>query len=221
VSPGRGSSAAVDAFTHRFEPATDPTSRVALLLLHGTGGNEEDLLPLGAMLAPGAARLSPRGQVLENGMPRFFRRIAEGVFDLEDLDRRTRDLADWVEAAVAAYALADRALVAVGFSNGANIGAAMLLLRPESLAGAILLRATLPLEPPALPSLAGRPVLIASGRRDPFVAPGDSERLAAMLAKAGADVTHRWSEGGHELGAGELHAALEWLVGRPWAPLVR
>ena len=219
MNRARGAHAIVDAFAHRFMPATDPESRLALLLLHGTGGNEDDLLPLGAMLAPGAARLSPRGQVLENGMPRFFRRLAEGVFDLEDLERRTHQLADWVKAAVAAYALADRALVAVGFSNGANVGAAMLLLRPESLAGAVLLRATLPLEPRELPSLAGRPVLIASGRGDPFVAPADAERLVATLTRAGAEVTHRWSDAGHELGAGELNVAREWLASRNWSPV--
>ena len=115
------------SFVHRYEPAAQP-ERPPLLLLHGTGGDEHDLIPLGRMLAPGAALLSPRGKVLEGGMPRFFRRLAEGVFDEEDVRKRAHDLADFVETARAAYGLP--APVAVGFSNGANIAAALLLLRP-------------------------------------------------------------------------------------------
>src|SRR5450755_4513769 len=120
------------SFTHRFEPGGAPP----LLLLHGTGGDENDLLPLGRMVAPGAALLSPRGKVLEGGMPRFFRRLAEGVFDEQDLRRRTQELADFVEDARRAYGF--EAPVALGFSNGANIASALLLLRPAALAGAAL-----------------------------------------------------------------------------------
>ena len=206
----------VEDFVHRFEPATSP-SAPALLMLHGTGGDEDDLLPLGRILAPGAALLSPRGKVLENGMPRFFRRFAEGVFDIEDLKHRTHELADWVAAAVAAYDLADRPLVAAGFSNGANIAASMLLLRPEALAGAVLLRATLPFEPETRPALARRPVFLAAGRADPYARAADVERLEALLGEGGAQVTLRWSPGGHQLSPGDVSAAHEWMQGQRWA----
>src|SRR5258708_6893964 len=135
-------------FNHRFVPATKP-GLPPLLLLHGTGGDENDLVPLGQQLLPGAALLSPRGKVLENGMPRFFRRLAEGVFDLPDLKARTDELADFIAAARKAYGLA--APVALGFSNGANIAASLLLTHPDALAGALLMRVTLPFEPDALP----------------------------------------------------------------------
>lgn len=203
--------AVVEDFVHRFEPGASTSPTPALLLLHGTGGDEGDLLPLGRILSPGAALLSPRGKVLEHGMPRFFRRFAEGVFDVEDLKFRTHELADWVAAATAAYPLAGHPLIAVGFSNGANIAASLLLLRPEELAGAALLRATLPFEPEVLPALAGCQVLIAAGRGDPFVRPADVERLSAVLGESGANVTLRWSDGGHELGPGEVAAARDWL----------
>ena len=205
----------VESFVHRFEPGS-LAAGPALLLLHGTGGDENDLLPLGRMLAPGAPLLSPRGKVLEHGMPRFFRRFAEGVFDLEDLERRTHELADWVAAAVTAYDLAGRPLVAVGFSNGANIAASMLLLRPESLAGAVLLRATLPFEPKAPPALAGVAVFMASGRADPYARPADVERLAALLGEGGAKVTLRWSAGGHEMAPGDVTGAADWLLAQSW-----
>jgi predicted esterase len=197
---------------HRFVPG-DGDGR-ALLLLHGTGGDENDLIPLGQALAPGAALLSPRGAVLEHGMPRFFRRLAEGVFDLDDLVARTHQLADFVAAASAAYHLTPGTLIAVGFSNGANIAASTLLLRPDVLGGAVLLRAMVPLEPDTLPDLAGVPVLIAPGRTDPMVRPEQSERLAALLAKAGADVSVRWSAGGHGLEQGDIEAAHRWLADR-------
>ena len=137
------------SFTHRFEPAAEPGSP-PLLLLHGTGGDEDDLMPLGRALAPGTALLSPRGKVLEAGMPRFFRRLAEGVFDEDDVRRRADELADFITEARAAYSL--EAPIAVGFSNGANIAAALLLLRPEALAGAALLRAMTPLSDPPHPT---------------------------------------------------------------------
>jgi len=140
----------ISDFIHEFVPGS--SSRI-LLLLHGTGGNERDLIPLGRELDPNAALLSPRGKVLENGMPRFFRRLAEGVFDLEDLKYRTNELADFVTAAAQHYGFATDQLVAVGYSNGANIAASILLLRPEILHRAVLFRAMVPLIPDALPEL--------------------------------------------------------------------
>jgi phospholipase/carboxylesterase len=175
------------SFVHRFEPAAEP-GRPPLLLLHGTGGDETDLVPLGRMVAPGSALLSPRGKVLENGMPRFFRRLAEGVFDEADVRARAHELAELVAEARAAYGLP--APVALGFSNGANIAAAVLLLRPEALAGAALLRAMVPLAAPPAANLAGRRVLILSGSQDPIVPAENAARLAAMLQGAGAAVEH-------------------------------
>ena len=201
-----------DAFTHRFIPVGKKSP--VLLLLHGTGGNEDDLLDLGRSLHPGAALLSPRGKVLENGMPRFFRRLAEGIFDEADLIRRTHELADFVAAAAAEYGLQTRKIVAVGYSNGANIAASILLLRPETLAGAVLLRAMLPIVPENLPSLAGIPVFLAAGRKDPFIPPEGTDRLADLLRKVGADLTLRWSDRGHQLDPEEIDEARTWLKRR-------
>jgi predicted esterase len=183
-----------------------------LLLLHGTGGTEEDLLPVGSMLAPGAALLSPRGKVLEGRMPRFFRRLAEGVFDVEDLVARTHELAGFVERATAAYSLDPTRITALGFSNGANIGASLLLLHPHLLRGAALLRPMVPLEPSPLPNLEGTPVLLAAGQNDPLIAPEETERLAALLRRAGADVSVAWSPGGHGLVPGDIETARGWFA---------
>jgi phospholipase/carboxylesterase len=196
------------SFVHRFEPGTGP-GRPPLLLLHGTGGDEADLLPLGRALSPGSALLSPRGKVLENGMPRFFRRLAEGVFDEDDLRRRAGELAGFVAEARQTYGLG--APVAVGFSNGANIAAALLLQRPETLAGAALLRAMVPLRDPPAADLAGRPVLILSGAADPIVPAGNAARLAAMLAAAGAEVRHETVPAGHGLSQADLAVTKDWL----------
>jgi predicted esterase len=196
-------------FAHRFLPGAP--DKPVLLLLHGTGGDENDLLPLGEALLPGAARLSPRGKVLENGMPRFFRRLAEGVFDLEDLRARTHELADFVETASAAYRLGDRRLVAVGFSNGANIAAAMLLLRPEVMGGALLMRPMVPLVPETLPDLTGVPVQINAGQADPLVSSPQSEALAKLLGDAGASVDLRWIAGGHALTREDLEVGRSWF----------
>jgi predicted esterase len=200
---------------HVFVPAPAPTSQDAtappvLLLLHGTGGSEHDLLPLGRALWPGAALLSPRGAVLENGAPRFFRRLAEGVFDLEDLHRRTHELADFVSAAAALYGFEGQNVVAVGFSNGANIAASTLLLRPQVLAGAVLLRPMVPLVPEEIPDLSAKPVFIAAGRRDPLVAIAETERLESLLRSCGASVTLHWSGGGHNLAQDDFAAAQDW-----------
>ena len=198
-------------FIHRFVPASEP-AKSPLLLLHGTGGDENDLLALGARLAPGAALLSPRGKILENGMPRFFRRLAEGVFDLEDLKARTLKLADFIARARAVYGLGKP--IAVGFSNGANIAASLLLMRPQALAGAVLMRAMMPFEPPALPDLAGMPVLILSGAQDPIVPAPSRDRLAQLLRAAGADVTHEVMPAGHGLSGQDLASAERWLAAR-------
>jgi phospholipase/carboxylesterase len=193
-------------FVHRFVPGSGTT----LLLLHGTGATEEDLIPLGERLLPGASLLSPRGKVLENGMPRFFRRLAEGVFDLADLDRRTHELAEFIEAAKARYAIAGK-IVAVGYSNGANIASSLMLRRPGLLAGGALLRGMVPFEPEAPPSLAGTDVLLANGKRDPIVPLDHVRRLTEIFEAAGASVTTHWHEGGHELWQGDVAAAQRWL----------
>jgi predicted esterase len=197
-------------FVHVYTPAASKEAPM-LLMLHGTGGNELDLLPLARMLAPGAGVLSPRGKVLERGMPRFFRRLAEGVFDEEDLKLRTAELADFVAAAAAHYTFDARRVIAAGFSNGANIAASLLLLRPEALRAAVLFRAMVPLLPDALPRHDATPVLISNGRSDPLVAPEETERLAALLREAGADVTVAWQPGGHELTPADISQAKAWL----------
>jgi predicted esterase len=199
---------------HRFVPSERPDARV-LLMLHGTGGDENDLLQLGQMLDPSAALLSPRGNVLEHGAPRFFRRLAEGVFDLEDLRRRTHELADFVEGAVKQYGLEGRRIVAVGFSNGANIAASLLLLRPRVLHGAVLFRAMVPFEPEKVPFLGGVPVLLSEGRFDPLVGRKVAERLAKILETAGAEVTLIEQESGHELTRADVDDAAKWLASHP------
>lgn len=201
------------SFVHRYEPAAQP-ERPPLLLLHGTGGDEGDLIPLGRTIAPGAALLSPRGKVLEGGMPRFFRRLAEGVFDEDDVRKRAHELADFVEAARETYGLA--APVAVGFSNGANIAAALLMLRPGTLAGAALLRAMVPLQSPPAAGLAGTPVLILSGVADPIVPAANTARLAAMLTGAGANVRHDTLPGGHGLTQPDVNMTKAWIETVPF-----
>jgi phospholipase/carboxylesterase len=194
---------------HRFVAGSDP-ARPPVLLLHGTGGNEDDLLPLGPIIAPGAALLSPRGKVLEGGMPRFFRRLAEGVFDEDDLRRRASELADFIAEARKGYGLA--APVAVGFSNGANIAAGLLLLRPEVLAGAILLRAMAPFAAPPAADLSGKPVLIVSGAADPIIPTDNAARLAATLRADGAVVEHKILPTGHGLSQVDVSLAKAWFA---------
>jgi phospholipase/carboxylesterase len=172
-------------FIHRFVPAKGGSARV-LLLLHGTGGDESDLLPLGVELDPTAALLSPRGRVSENGMPRFFRRFAEGVFDEEDVVRRAHELADFISAAAKKYNFAQGDVTAVGYSNGANIAAAMMLVRPKAIARAILLRAMVPLSQPPVVDLSGTRVLISAGAADPIIPSENAERLANLLRERGA-----------------------------------
>lgn len=182
-----------------------------LLLLHGTGGDEHDLVTLGQMASPGSAILSVRGKVTENGMPRFFRRLAEGVFDLEDLASRTQELADFVMRARTTYGFGDRPVIALGYSNGANIAASMLLARPEVLQGAALLRAMVPFEPEALPDLAGKHILMLSGLMDPIIPAANASRLASMLEKAGADVAFTMKPASHGLTQADYSAIESWF----------
>jgi phospholipase/carboxylesterase len=196
------------SFIHRFEPATQP-DKPPILLLHGTGGDENDLSPFGRVIAPGSALLAPRGKVLEGGMPRFFRRLAEGVFDEADVVQRANELADFVAEAREAYGLS--APVAVGFSNGANIAAAVLLLRPEALAGAALLRAMVPLAQPPEASLTGKPVLLLSGAMDPIVPAENAARLASILKNAGARVEQQTLPTGHGLSQSDVLLTQTWI----------
>jgi predicted esterase len=204
-------------FIHRFIPPNkvsgtkEKDAFTTLLLLHGTGGNEEDMIPLGQQIAPEAAILSPRGKVLENGMPRFFRRLAEGVFDIEDLKFRTYELADFVEQASEVYGFDLEHLVAIGYSNGANIAASELLLRPEILSAVILFRAMVPLVPEKLPNLTNKSIFMSSGLDDPIVPNQEAERLFGLFKRARAKVSLNWQGSGHELTVKELQKAKEWL----------
>lgn len=197
-------------FVHVFVPAEKPTWPM-LLLLHGTGGDERDLLPLGRELWPGAALLGVRGKVLENGMPRFFRRFAEGVFDVEDLKSRTEELTQFIDAASERYEFSKKRLIAVGYSNGANIAASLILLHPHYLAAAVLFRAMVPFVPDLIRDLSHVSVFIGAGRLDPIVSSAQVEELGAMFESGGADVTVSWHQGGHELGEDEVGAAKTWL----------
>jgi phospholipase/carboxylesterase len=191
-------STALDLHVHRWEPGSRADAPT-LLLLHGTGGDENDLISLGQMLSPGSALLSPRGNVLEQGAPRFFRRLAEGIFDIEDLHRRTTELADFIVAASETYGFALSSLYAVGYSNGANIAASLLLSRAEVLAGGVLFRAMVPFEPAGPVLAAGKRVLISAGQFDPMISRPGSERLAAILREGGADVELAWLPASHGL----------------------
>lgn len=199
-------------FEHVLERGSSSTT---LLLLHATGGDERQLVALGRELAPTATLLSPRGKVLENGVTRrFFARRSLTDLDIPDLLARTDELADFVVAATSAYDLDPARVIALGYSNGANIAASVLLRRPAVLAGAALLRPTLPYEPDAVPALAGVDVLVATAARDPYVEPGKAERLVQILQAAGADVTARVAAAGHGLTEADLAATRRWLEGR-------
>lgn len=199
-------------FNYRFvEPAAaDPQN--TLLLLHGAGGDERDLISLGQRLLPGAALLSPRGRVLEHGMPRFFRRRAEGVFDLADLKLQTDKLAAFITDAARKYTLDLQRIVAVGYSNGANIAASLLLSHPRVLAGAVLFRPMIPFQPETTPDLRDVPVLLAAGRHDQIVPPTHTPELAQIFRTAGARVSIHWHPGGHELGPDDVESAKSWLL---------
>jgi predicted esterase len=199
-------------FIHRFVAPAPAGPKTTLLLLHGTGADEQDLIPLGEELLPGAPLLSPRGRVLEHGMPRFFRRLAEGVFDFEDLKLQTDALARFIDSAARKYGLAGNKIIAVGYSNGANIAASVLLTHPKLLAGAVLFRPMVPFRPQVHPDLKGIPILLAAARRDQIVPPEQTSELERVFATAGARVTIHWHPGGHELGADDVAAAKAWLA---------
>lgn len=200
-------------FTHvHVAPTPGSTDPRTILLLHGTGGNERDLLDIGATIAPGARLLGVRGQVLEGGMPRFFRRMAEGVFDEADIIRRSADLAAFVTAAAAEYGFDATKVFALGFSNGANIAAATLLLDPDTLAGGMLIRAMVPLVPTTMPSLTDKPVIMVEGAMDPLIPRANAEQLAGMLRSAGAAVTLHWEPSGHGLTPTDVAVARSWYA---------
>ena len=214
-------------FVHRYRPPAPPeheegegegegeggpANGVTILALHGTGGDESDLIPLARHVAPGAGILSPRGPVLEHGMPRFFRRLAEGVFDEPDLIARAAALAAFVHDAAAAYRFDPQAVVALGFSNGANIAGALLLLHPHVLRGAALIRPMVPITPASLPSLHGVRVLLSAGLSDSMVPRENPERLAALLRSSGASVEMEWQPAGHALAPHEAEAIRQWMA---------
>lgn len=201
-------------FVHRWEPAPSEGGHQppTLLLLHGTGGSEHDLIDLGRSLLPAAHLLSPRGKISENGMARFFRRLAEGVFDLDDLRRQTADLAAFVLEASTVYGFAPGRVVAVGYSNGANIAASLLLSGYPNLAGAVLLHPMVPFEPETAPRLAGIPVLVTAGKQDPMVPERLTHRLTELLTAGGATVETHWESGGHNLTRTELETARSWVT---------
>jgi predicted esterase len=197
-------------FIHRYVPPKHGSSQT-LLLLHGTGGNEEDLLRLGAEVAPSFGLLSPRGKVLEHGMTRFFRRFAEGLFDQEDLEFRTRELGHFLSEASERYAFDPDKVVALGYSNGANIAASLLLRSPGSLMGGALLHAMVPFIPITPPDLTQKQIFLGGARNDPIVHQDETRRLRDMLTSYGATVQTGWFTAGHGLSASELAAVAVWL----------
>jgi predicted esterase len=196
-------------FIHRFIPGED--SSETLLVLHGTGGNENDLIGIGQAIAPGAAILSPRGNVLENGAPRFFKRIAEGVFDPKEVRSRGDELARFIRRAVVIYGLDASRVLAFGYSNGANIASTVMLIEPGTIQGSILLRPMVVYEPAEKNDLSGSSVFISAGRMDPIVPAASVEQLAEMFRSASADVTLRWQLTGHNLVPSEVREAAEWF----------
>ena len=199
-------------FIHRFVPAEDKTSAETLVVLHGTGGDENDLIGVGQAVAPGAAILSPRGNVLENGAPRFFKRLAEGVFDPKEVRSRGEELAQFIRAAISRYALNPQRIFALGYSNGANIASTVMFIEPGLLQGAILFRPMLVFEPDERPDLSGAGVFISAGRMDPIVPTTSVERLAELFEASRAEVTLKWQQAGHNLLPSEARDAADWLA---------
>ena len=197
---------------HIFSKGSD-AAKPTLILFHGTGGNEHDLLPLGEALSPGSSLLGVRGNVLENGMPRFFRRLSEGVFDEEDLIFRTRETKSFLDEAAAEYGFDPGNLIAVGYSNGANIAGSLLFHYGPLFRGAALLHPMVPMRGLTLPSLADVAVFIGAGTNDPLIRPEETRELTALLEGAGAAVSLHWSNQGHRLSQDEALAARTWLAG--------
>jgi predicted esterase len=200
------------SFIHRFLPAEDPTSGETLVVLHGTGGDENDLIGIGQTIAPGAAILSPRGKVLENGAPRFFKRLAEGVFDPEEVRARGEELSGFIRAAIAKYALNPERIFAMGYSNGANIASTVMFIDPELLRGSILFRPMLVLETDGRSDLNGKGVFISAGQMDPIVPVKSVVRLVDLFEASHAEVTLKWQLAGHNLLPSEVREATDWLA---------
>lgn len=199
-------------FTHRFVPASDSSSGETLLVLHGTGGDENDLIGIGQAIAPGAAIVSPRGNVLENGAPRFFKRLAEGVFDPKEVRTRAAELARFIRAAIVTYRLDSTRVFALGYSNGANIASTVMLVEPGIIQGAILFRPMLVYEPDKKSDLTGSAVFISAGRMDPIVPTASVERLVELFETAHAEVTLKWQLAAHNLVPSEVREASEWFA---------
>ncbi|WP_078427744.1 alpha/beta hydrolase [Alkalihalobacterium alkalinitrilicum] len=194
---------------HIFNQGKD-SSKPTLLLLHGTGGNEHDLVPLAGMVDDEASVLSVRGNVSENGMPRFFRRLAEGVFDEEDLIFRTKELNQFLNESAEKYQFDREHIIAIGYSNGANIAASLLFHYENTLKGAILHHPMVPRRGIELPDLTGKSVFIAAGTNDPICSASESSELQSLLEKANAKVEIHWEDRGHQLTQEEVEAAAQW-----------
>jgi phospholipase/carboxylesterase len=199
-------------FIHRFVPAENSVSGETLIVLHGTGGNENDLVGIGQAIAPGAVIVSPRGKVLENGAPRFFKRLAEGVFDPKEVRSRAEELARFIHAAIAKYDLDASRIYALGYSNGANIASTVMFIEPRLLQGAVLFRPMLVYEPAERGDLSGASVFISAGRMDPIVPVTSVERLAELFESSHAEVTLKWQLAGHNLVPSEVREAADWLA---------
>jgi predicted esterase len=199
-------------FIHRFVPAESSPSGDTLIVLHGTGGDENDLIGIGQAVAPGAAIVSPRGNVLENGAPRFFKRLAEGVFDPKEVRSRAEELARFIRAAVVTYRLDPTRVFALGYSNGANIASTVMFVEPGVLQGAVLFRPMLVYEPSERNDLAGSVVFISAGRMDPIVPVPSVERLVELYELANAEVILKWQLAGHSLVPSEVREAAEWFA---------
>ncbi|EDL65937.1 alpha/beta hydrolase [Bacillus sp. SG-1] len=182
-----------------------------LLLLHGTGGNERNLLPLAEMIAPGYSVLGVRGNVSEHGMPRFFRRLAEGVFDEEDLVFRTKELKKFIDESAEKYGFDRNNVLAIGYSNGANIAASMMYHYNDAVQGAILFHAMVPLRSVDMADLSGTPVFLGAGENDPLIPAQETKELADALRSSNADVTEYWTRGGHQLTREEIEQAADWF----------
>jgi phospholipase/carboxylesterase len=196
-------------FIHQFVPGK---SGATILLLHGTGGDENDLMPIGKGLAPGSAILSPRGRVSEHGAARFFARIAPGVFDEKEVRTRAAELAEWIESAIAKYSIDQTKIYALGYSNGANIAAAMMLLHPGVIAGGLLLRPMAVIRPQPLPDLKGAPILISAGQHDHEIPAPEAEALGRLLSEAGAVVDFAMQNSGHELIPTDFQIGKQWFA---------